>query len=204
MAKLMNKTFKYNSLLIATNNPGKAKEISELLEPYNIKVVSLIDKEIVEPEETGITFAQNARLKAEYYGKLFNLPALADDSGLSVTKLDNYPGVYSARIAGENKDFNVAFKDIEEKLKQKGFESSPAFFSCVLSLWFPDGTIEDFEGIVDGIVSFPPSYKNGFGYDPIFTPDGYDKRFSEFDPQEKNTISHRGRAFNKFIDYYFK
>ncbi len=199
----MTKNFPYNKLLIASNNLGKVKEIEALLAPYDVEIISITDIDIEEPEETGVTFAENARLKAEYYGKLMNLPALADDSGLSVEDLDNYPGVYSARIAGPNKDFNLAFDDIKNRLADKKLDSSPAFFTCSLAIWYPDGRMEDFEGVIDGLISFPPSIVEGYGYNPIFTPSGYNQRFSEIGQAEKNKISHRALAFKKFIEHCF-
>ena len=199
----MTKKFPYDKLLIATNNPGKVKEITEILAPYDVKIISITDIDVEEPEETGVTFAENARLKAEYYGKFMNLPALADDSGLSIVELDNYPGVYTANLAGPEKDYDRAFNEIQTKLAAKNLKSSPAFFTCSLAIRYPDGNMEGFEGRVDGIISFPPSEEKGFAYDPVFTPNGYNQRFSEMTPDQKNKISHRGRAFEKFIEHYF-
>lgn len=193
---------KTNKLVIASNNPGKVREIIELLSPYNIETISLIDQNIEEPEETGLTFADNAKLKAEYYGKLFNLPALADDSGICIEALGGYPGVISARIAGPNKDFYSAFNLIEQKLLDKNLKSSPAHFISSLSIWYPNGDIFDFEGRIDGEISFPARGNNNqFGYNPIFVPNGYDKTFSEMSLDEKNHISHRKLAFDKFIKH---
>lgn len=193
---------KITKLIIASNNPGKVKEITELLSPLNIEAISLIDKNIEEPEETGLTFADNAILKAQYYGKLFDLPALSDDSGICVEALDDFPGVISARIAGPNKNFNTAFDIIETKLLEKGLKTSPAYFICSLALWIPNTDTKIFEGRVDGDVSFPARGNNNqFGYNPIFTPKGYNQTFSQMTFAEKNNISHRKLAFDKFIEY---
>ncbi len=199
----MSKNFIGSKLVIASNNPGKAKEISVLLAPYNIEVISVTDLNIEEPYESGITFAENSRLKAEYYGKLLKLPALADDSGICIDALDGFPGIYSARIAGPNKDYDKAFNDIEAKLLEKNLVSSPAHFICSLSLWQPDIAMQDFEGRIDGIISFPAKGDQGFGFDPVFTPNGYNQRFAEMNPEAKNKISHRFLAFKKFIETCF-
>lgn len=199
----MNRKFLDQKLLLASNNNGKILEIKELLLPYNITISSASDFKITEPEETGLTFVDNAKLKAEYYGKIQNTPSLADDSGLSIEKLDGFPGIYSARIAGENKDFTAAFKIIEQKLLEKGLNSSPAFFTCCLALWWPDGHFEVFEGKLNGEISFPARGSHGFGYGPIFIPDGYDKTLSQMTNEEKNKISHRAQAFNNMIKTCF-
>lgn len=193
----------YNKLLIASNNSGKVKEISLLLSPYNIEVVSAIDLNIKEPEETGKTFSDNSRLKAEYYGKLMNLPALADDSGLSIDALDGFPGIYTARMVEKGETYQDAFIKIQNKLEQKNLEASSAYFTCSLALWFPDGSLVDFEGRVDGLVSFPARGNNGFGFDPIFTPSGYNTTFAEMSFVDKDKISHRSIAFKKLVDYLF-
>lgn len=193
------KKFKYNKILIASNNQGKVKEIALLLSPYNIEVVSVTDFNIEEPEETGVTFADNARLKAEYYGKLLNLPALADDSGLSIEALDGFPGVYTARLVSKGETYEDAFIKVKEKLLLKKLDSSKAYFTCSLALWYPDGSLLDFEGRVDGIVSFPPRGDKGFAFDPVFTPNGYNQTFGEMNPNEKEKISHRSIAFKKLV-----
>ena len=186
-------------LLIASGNPGKAAELHALFLPYNTETISLAGFEIEEPEETGITFAENALLKAEYYGKATGLLALADDSGLSIDALDGFPGVYSARFAGPNKDFTKAFDLIEEKLREKGLKESPAFFTCALALYWPDGHIQQFEGKVTGKISFPASKTKGFGYNQIFIPDGFNKSFADLGAIEKNKISHRAFALKQLI-----
>ncbi len=195
----MTRKFIEKELLIASNNKGKIIEIKELISPYGIKILSAADLNIEEPEETGLTFKANALLKAEYYGKATGLPALADDSGLSIEALDGFPGVYSARFAGPNRDFQEAFNLIEQKLKEKNLESSAAFFTCALALWWPSGDFKIFEGKLHGKVTFPAIGEFGFGYGPIFTPEGYDKTLSQIDNDEKNKISHRSLAFKQMI-----
>jgi XTP/dITP diphosphohydrolase len=200
----MSRKFNEKQLLIASNNPGKVKEISELFAPYNIETISLTHLDIEEPEETGLTFVDNAKLKAAYYGKLLNLPALADDSGLTIDALDGFPGVYSARFAGPDSDFSKAFTMIEQKLLKKELQSSSASFICSLALWWPDDHFEVFSGIIDGNISFPPvKGEHGFGYAPIFTAKGHNKKFSQISNEEKNLISHRAKAFNQLITTCF-
>ncbi len=197
---------KFNSsqLLIATNNKGKIKEIRYMLEAFGIEVVSLEDKNIVEPEETGKTFEENALLKAKYYGQMFNMPALADDSGLCIDELDGFPGIYSARYAKENNDFSNAFELIKHKLKEKGKSSSTAYFICALALWWPDDYSEAFIGKLEGEVMFPPIMgEYGFGYSPIFRPNGFDQRYSTLNDKIRNNMSHRALAFKQLVDKCF-
>jgi XTP/dITP diphosphohydrolase len=188
----------FSSLVIASHNEGKVEEIREMLDGFGIQVKSAAEAGIDEPEETGATFTENAELKAHNACKQSGLSALADDSGLVVPALDGAPGIYSARWAGPNKDFSVAFNRIQTELGEK---DPAAYFICVLSLALPDGEIQNFEGRVDGKLTFPPRGDKGFGYDPIFIPDGYAITFGEFNPAEKNKISHRARAFAKFVHY---
>lgn len=196
--------FQDNKILIASNNPGKVAEIQQLLSPFNLEIFSLIDKGIIEPEETETSFVGNAILKARYYGEIFNLPALADDSGLSINELDGFPGVYSARVAGENKDYNQAFKVIEQKLQENNLESSKAFFSCALALWWPDNHVEIFEGELYGHIEFPAIFGGyGFGYAPIFSPHDHELRYSQLNDEVRNKISHRSIAFQKMISNCF-
>lgn len=183
-----------DTLVIASHNEGKVREIRELLAPFVLKIVSAGDVHIPEPEETGKTFVENAELKARHAAELAKLPALADDSGLVVPAIGGAPGIYSARWAGLNKDFTTAFARIRSEL---GDKDPAAYFVCVLSLAMPDGKTYNFEGRIDGKFTFPPRGTHGFGYDPIFIPDGYAITFGEFDPAEKNRISHRARAFEK-------
>lgn len=190
------------TLLLATHNAGKVREIAALLSPFNMTIISAADKDLPEPEETETTFEGNAKLKAIAAAHASGLPALADDSGFCVMALDNAPGVYSARWAGPGKDFKLAMQRVHDELVQKGIAVGPdarAAFVCVLALAQPDGSCKTFEGHVDGHVVWPPRGNKGFGYDPIFVPDGYDQTFAEIEPPVKNKISHRARAFAQFI-----
>ncbi len=190
------------AILIATNNPGKLKEIRDLL-PKKIKIYKPQDFNIKEPRENGKTFQSNAKIKSLYCAKRSKMVSISDDSGLEVKYLDNQPGIYSARWAGKNKDFKIAIKKVEKKLINKKKQSSPANFTCCISIAFPSGKTFEFLGKVFGKVSFPSRGKKGFGYDPIFIPKGRIKTFSELNPEIKNKISHRYQAFKK-IKKYFK
>jgi XTP/dITP diphosphohydrolase len=191
------------TLIIASHNEGKVSEIRVLIQPLGIKAISAGDAGVDEPEETGLTFAANAELKARNAVVQGKLAALADDSGLVIPALGGDPGIYSARWAGPGKDFSAAFSRIQADLAAKapGLKNVPAYFICVLSLCFPDGSAHLFEGRVDGILTFPPRGNKGFGYDPIFIPEGHSITFAEMDPAKKHLISHRARAFKKFIAY---
>jgi len=186
-------------LVVASHNQGKLREISGLLAPFGVEAVSAGALGIPEPEETGATFEENALLKAEASAKASGLPALSDDSGLCVAALDNAPGIFSARWAGPGKDFLLAMKRVENELRAKGLETSPAHFVCVLALAFPDAPPQIFRGEVHGTVSFPPRGKNGFGYDPIFTATGMHETFGEMEPARKHAMSHRAGAFRKLV-----
>ena len=190
------------AILIATNNPGKLKEIRDLL-PKKIKIYKPQDFNIKEPRENGKTFKSNAKIKSLYCAKRSKIVSISDDSGLEVKYLDNQPGIYSARWAGKTKDFKIAIKKVEKKLISKKKQSSPANFTCCISIAFPSGKTFEFLGKVFGKVSFPPRGKKGFGYDPIFIPKGRIKTFAELKPEIKNKISHRYKAFKK-IKKYFK
>jgi len=187
------------TLVLASHNPGKAGEIRVLLEPFGIATKSAGELGLPEPEETGITFAENAALKARAAAEASGLSALADDSGLSVEALGGAPGIYSARWAGPDKDFAAAMARIERELKEKGDTDHAAKFVCALALATPDGACEIYEGEVHGHLVFPQRGKHGFGYDPIFVANSMDKTFAEIEPAEKHAISHRARAFAKFI-----
>ncbi len=187
-----------SKLVIASHNAGKVAEINELLLPLNIHAISAGDAGVPEPEETGTTFEANAILKSEHCLAVTGLPSLADDSGLVVPAIGGAPGIYSARWAGADKNFASAFERIRTEL---GDKPANAYFVCVLALSLPDGTTSSFEGRVHGVLTFPPRGNKGFGYDPIFIPDGYDVTFGELDPNIKNSISHRAHAFAKFLDY---
>jgi XTP/dITP diphosphohydrolase len=184
-------------LVVASHNPGKVREITELLEPFQADVISAGQLNLPEPEETGTTFIANAELKALASARGANAVALADDSGLAVTALGGAPGIYSARWAGPAKDFGVAMKKIESELGDASDRS--AKFVCALTLAWPDGHCETFEGTVTGTLTFPPRGEKGFGYDPIFVPDGYDITFGEMDPAKKHDMSHRADAFAKLV-----
>jgi XTP/dITP diphosphohydrolase len=192
--------------VVATHNPGKLREIGELLSPFGLSALGAAELGLEEPEETGSTFRDNAVLKARAAARASGLAALADDSGLCVDALDGAPGVYSARWAGAAKDFGAAMARVERELEARGAPAPwRAAFISVLALAWPDGAVETFEGRVDGNLVFPPRGTAGFGYDPIFRPDGHDLTFGEMSAAEKHGIpadgsralSHRARAFQK-------
>jgi XTP/dITP diphosphohydrolase len=186
--------------VIASHNAGKVREIAELLGPHGIEPVSAGALGLPEPEETGTTFVANAELKARQAADLSGLPALADDSGLCVEALDGEPGIFSARWAGESRDFNEAMRRVEMNLGTKGPNASrDAHFVCALALAWPDGHVEWFEGRVDGTLVWPPRGDRGFGYDPVFVPDGGDQTVGEMDPAAKHAISHRADAFRQLV-----
>jgi XTP/dITP diphosphohydrolase len=190
------------TLVVASHNEGKVREIRELLEPFGIETRSAGELGLEEPEETGLTFAANAELKAVAAAKASGLPALADDSGLAVDALGGDPGIYSARWAGEPRDFGRAMEKVEAALKENGAltpKDRGAQFVCSLSLASPGEPALIFEGTVKGTLIWPPQGTKGFGYDPVFRPVGEDRTFGEMDPSEKHAISHRARAFEKFV-----
>ena len=192
------------TLVIASHNEGKVREIRALLAPYGVEPVSAASLGLPEPDETGTTFAANAELKARQAADLSGLPALSDDSGLCVEALGGDPGIFSARWAGAAKDFGLAMRLVHQQLEDKGpTVGRDAHFVCALSLAWPDGHIETFEGRVDGILVWPPRGTRGFGYDPIFVADGNDVTFGEMDPDEKHRISHRADAFAKLVSAVF-
>ncbi len=184
-------------LITASHNDGKIIEINALVAAFGIEAVSAKKIGLNDPEETGKTFAENAIIKARAAADASNLPALGDDSGLAVAALGGAPGIYSARWAGEPRDFGHAMKKIEEQLRECGARDLSARFVCALCLAWPDGGEEVFDGEVTGTLTFPPRGDNGFGYDPIFTPDGYDITFGEMAPAAKHAMSHRADAFRK-------
>ncbi|MEQ8667232.1 MAG: RdgB/HAM1 family non-canonical purine NTP pyrophosphatase [Rhodospirillales bacterium] len=198
---MAHRRFTEGKLIIASHNAGKVREIGELLEPFGIEVVSAGDLGLPEPEETGETFVDNARLKAEAAAAAGDLPALADDSGFAVAALGGAPGVFSARWAGPDKDFGKAMQTVEEMLR--GAEDRSARFVCALALSWPDGETEVFEGTVSGSVTWPPRGDKGFGYDPVFVPAGDERTFAEMEPAEKHAISHRAAAFRQLVDACF-
>lgn len=195
----MSRRFPGGRLVVATHNPGKLTELRELLRHYVTDLVSAGSLGLPEPEETETSFIGNAELKARAAAIASGFPALADDSGLEVEALEGAPGIYSARWAGETKDFAAAMARVEGEVRGRGHAGSRANFICALSLAFPDGHCETFEGRIDGQLVFPPRGARGFGYDPIFLPDGYAETFGQMDPAEKHAISHRARAFTQLI-----
>lgn len=194
--------FTTGRLVIASHNPGKVREIAELLAPFGAQVVSAGELMLPEPEETGQSFIENAELKAHAAAQATGLPALADDSGLAVAALGGDPGIYSARWAGPTRDFSYAMKKIEKALD--GNPDRRAHFVCALSLAWPDGHVESFEGFVHGKLVWPPRGHQGFGYDPMFLPNDHSKTFGEMEPQAKHDISHRAAAFRLLVDACFR
>jgi XTP/dITP diphosphohydrolase len=193
-----------DKLVIATHNPGKLREIAELIEPLGITCVGAEDLGLPEPEEIGNTFVDNADLKAREAADLSGLPALADDSGLCVDALHGAPGIFSARWAEDSdgkRDWTRAMEKVWSEVEAAGPEAGhDAHFACALAIAWPnDGQVENFEGRVDGTLTWPPRGSNGFGYDPIFVANGHDVTFGEMDPAEKHAISHRADAFRKLV-----
>ena len=189
-------------LVIATHNPGKLAEMRDLIAPYGIDAVSAGELGLPEPDETGTSFQENARIKAMAAAKAAGLPAFADDSGLAVDALGGAPGIHSARWAGPSKDFAAAMQTIEDKLRASGSANRRAHFVSALCVAWPDGHIEAFEARVEGTLVWPPRGTQGFGYDPMFLHDGHTRTFGEMDAEEKHGLpprgkglSHRARAF---------
>jgi XTP/dITP diphosphohydrolase len=197
-------------LIIATHNPGKLREMRELLAPYGIATQSAGELGLLESEETGTTFAENARIKALAAARASDKPAFADDSGLVIDALDGEPGVHSARWAGPDKDFRAAMNRIQTLLIERGAkvpEQRRAHFIAALCLAWPDGHVETFEGRVDGVAVWPPRGDKGFGYDPLFRPNGFDVTFGQMSAEEKHGLppqgqglSHRAQAFIKLAE----
>jgi len=197
-------------LVIATHNPGKLREMRDLLVPYGIDAISAGELSLPEPDETGDSFRSNARIKAEAAARTSNLPAFADDSGLAVDALDGEPGIHSARWAGPDKDFLGAMAKIEKLLQARGATKPGqrrAHFVSALCVAWPDGHVEEFEARVDGTLVWPPRGTQGFGYDPMFLPDGHARTFGEMPAEEKHGLpprgkglSHRARAFVKLAE----
>ncbi|MCF8483382.1 MAG: RdgB/HAM1 family non-canonical purine NTP pyrophosphatase [Rhodospirillum sp.] len=189
-------------LVVASHNMGKIREINALIVPFGLEARSAGDLGLPEPEETGATFVENALIKARAAAEASGLPALADDSGLAVSALEGAPGVFSARWAGPEKDFTRAMEKINTLLT--GSADRSACFACALALAWPDGHVETFEGRVDGMLVWPIRGKHGFGYDPIFQPEGHSITFGEMASEAKQAISHRARAFAKMVDACLK
>jgi len=195
------------TLVIATHNAGKLAEMRDLLAPYGVEAISAGEAGLGEPEETGTSFRDNARIKAKAAANASRLPALSDDSGLVVDALDGAPGIYSARWAGPDKNFADAMARVDAALEKRGAvvpQQRTARFVSALCVAWPDGHTEEFEATVDGIVVWPPRGEQGFGYDPMFRPDGHERTFGEMSADEKHGLpprggglSHRARAFLK-------
>lgn len=209
-----------SELVIASHNAGKVREFEHLLAPFGVTVQAAAALDLPEPEETGDTFAENARIKAESAARLSGKVALSDDSGLAVTALDGAPGIYSARWAGLNKDFNHAMERVRAELLALGIPEAQwqAHFVCALAVCFPPTVAGDgqvvrdtappcechiYEGYAHGRLTFPPRGDRGFGYDPIFIPEGHDRTFAEMDPEMKHSLSHRAQAMEMLINAWF-
>ncbi|MEX0840560.1 MAG: RdgB/HAM1 family non-canonical purine NTP pyrophosphatase [Parvibaculum sp.] len=199
----MTRKFAGGRLVVASHNPGKLREIADLLAPFGIEAVSAAELGLVEPEETGATFRENAELKALAAARAADLPALADDSGLCVEALSGAPGIHSARWAGPTKDFDFAMEKLRRGMLETGPVDARAHFICGLALAWPDGHVEYFEGRVDGELVWPPRGEKGFGYDPIFVAEGHDITFGEMEPEKKHGLSHRAHAFRRLADACF-
>ena len=198
-------------LVIATHNAGKLKEISALLSPFGMECISAGSLGLPEPAETGTTFVENALIKARAAAEAAQIPALADDSGLSVAALDGRPGVYTADWAERQwfegkagRDWFMAMGKVEGMLQALGSDADRAcWFSCVLAIAWPDGEHAVYEGRIDGTFCWPPRGDKGFGYDPVFVPYDREQTFAEIDPEEKHRISHRAAAFAKLVAQQF-
>ena len=189
----------FHTLIIASHNAEKIKEIATLLAPFSLQIKCASDFSLNDPKETEQTFEGNALIKARYVFEQTGLPSLADDSGLVIPSLGGAPGIYSARWGGPNRDFNLAAEKIKKQLPPN--HDPYAYFVCVLALVLPNKTTQTFEGRCEGHIQFPGKGYNGHGYDPIFVPKGYTQTFAEMDTIQKNTISHRAQAFEKLITF---
>lgn len=202
----MTRKFEGDRLLVATHNKGKLEEMTHLLQPFGVTVVGAGEMNLPEPEETEDTFVGNARIKAHAAAKATGLPALSDDSGITIDALDGAPGVYTADWAetGNGRDFMMAMTRAHTELEAKNAPyPRRAQFRCTLVLAWPDGHDEVFEGVMPGQLVWPIRGKDGFGYDPMFQPDGHEQTCAEMDRWEKNKISHRGQAVVKFVEACF-
>ena len=205
-ADTSSRKFSGKRLIVASHNPGKVREIGDLIQPYGITPVSAGELGLAEPEETGLTFIANAELKAHAAAQASGEPALADDSGLAVDALGGDPGIYSARWAGPEKDFALAMQKVNDGIIAAGADDPArrgAHFVCALSLAWPDGHVETFEGKVFGTLVWPPRGDKGFGYDPIFQATGHDMTFGEMAPEAKHAMSHRADAFAQLMAAVF-
>jgi len=202
----MARKFEGQKLVVASHNEGKVREIRELLAPFGVETISAGEIGLDEPIEDGTSFKANAEIKSLAAARSAQMPALADDSGLAVSALNGAPGIFSARWAGPKKDFSMAMIRVEEELADKGADTADAraaHFVCALSLAWPDGHVETFEGKVHGAMTWPPRGNKGFGYDPTFVPNGFDVSFAEMEPAEKHAMSHRAEAFRLLINACF-
>lgn len=187
-------------LVVASHNPGKVREIADLIAPYAIDAVPASTLGLAEPDETEPTFVGNALIKAHAAANAADLPALSDDSGLCVDALGGEPGVLSARWAGPRKDFRDAMQKVHDRLQEAAAKDLTAHFVCALAIAWPGGHAETFEGRVSGKLVWPPRGTLGFGYDPMFVPEGHSVTFGEMSPAQKHGMSHRARAFAKFVE----
>ena len=200
----MGRLFTSSTLVLASHNQGKLKEIEGLFAPLGLTIRSIAEWDAPEPEEIGTSYEENAIIKALAAARLTGFPALADDSGFEVEALDNKPGLYSARWAGANKDFNIAIERVWDEVKQSKSDSKACRFVCALALSWQDGHSETALGAISGNLVFPPRGNKGFGYDPIFCPHGYVETFAEMEPALKHSISHRAQAFTQLLERCFK
>ena len=196
---------KIKEIIIGTNNQGKYKEISDLL-PRSIKKYSPKEFNITSPKETGKSFKENSLIKASFFSKKTNLICLSDDSGLEINLLKGQPGIYSSRWSGKKNDFNFAIEKIfheMDKVEKNWENNNEARFVCCMTLFWPNGKNYSSKGVINGIISKTKKVKNGFGYDPIFIPEGYSKTFGEMDYKSKMSIDHRFKAFIKIRKFFF-
>ena len=193
-----------DQIVVASHNAGKVREIIDLVRPFGLKVFSAGEVGLAEPAETANTFGGNAEIKAKAAAERSNLPSLSDDSGLEVDVLEGAPGIFSARLAGPEKDFMLAMKTIAKQiLDRQAWSNNPgprANFTCALTLAFPDGEMRTFVGKVHGHLVWPPRGERGFGYDPMFVPEGHSQTFGEMEPDQKHAMSHRAIAFEQFVE----
>ena len=197
------RVFKDNKLVIASHNKGKIREIRELLKPLNIQIISACELKIAEPIENGLTFKENALIKSKFVSNETGLPCISDDSGICFKDLNDEPGIFSARWAGVDKDFDLAMFKVYKAIEKIIKPSLKCYFVCSLSICWPDQFDVTVSGSVDGMFTWPPRGGNGFGYDPIFMPIGFDKTYGELEPEFKHSISHRSIAFNQLINICF-
>ena len=200
---MKNYIFNDKKIVIASHNIGKVEEIKIMLKSLKVDVLSAIDFNLTEPIEDGLSFEENALIKSSFVSKNTGIASLSDDSGICFCDLDNEPGVYSARWAGKGKDFNLAMSKIYDSIKNVKNPNYKCFFVCALSLSWPNGRNITVSDKIDGRFSWPPKGNNGFGYDPIFKPFGYEQTFAEMDPQFKHSIRHRALAFKKLKSLCF-